>query len=127
MIEIRQHRLAGTRAASSGSVWLAEAVIDGQRYAARSRHGAPNALARTLVEAGIEDQPVEVRHAGLLGAMRYKSLHRMAAYTYTEGDAPLRRRRYVPRPGNFDAALTGEGKKAGISPEDGQDSREAAE
>jgi hypothetical protein len=55
-----------------------------------SRHGAPNALARELVAAGIPDAPIEIRYEGLAGAMRYRSFHAIAGRTFTEGQSPLR-------------------------------------
>lgn len=64
-----------------GSAWLA--TIDG--YSARSRSGASFALARTLVDAGLPDQPVRVTQAGIAGYVTYRSLHRMAGLTIAEG------------------------------------------
>jgi hypothetical protein len=63
-----------------GSAWLA--TTDG--YSARSRTGAAYALARTLVDAGVLDQPVRVAQAGIAGYVTYRSLHRMAALTIAE-------------------------------------------
>ena len=60
VIQIRQ-RLVPRSRTSTGSLWQAETEIDGKTYSATSRHGAPQALARVLIDAGIPDQPVEVR------------------------------------------------------------------
>jgi hypothetical protein len=68
-------------------VYEAECEIGGQRYSARSRHGAPNELARVLVSAGVADQPVEVRHAGIKGCISYRSLHQMARWTTRKAPA----------------------------------------
>jgi hypothetical protein len=79
------------------SAYAAETDIAGKRYGSTSRHGAPNALARVLVEAGIADDTVEVRYAGVAGCMSYRSLHAIARFTYSEGNTPLRRVPYVAR------------------------------
>jgi hypothetical protein len=47
-----------TRTPNSACIWVAEATIDGRRYAARSRHGAANELARQLVAARLADRPL---------------------------------------------------------------------
>jgi len=87
-----------TRTANSTCVWIAEATVDGVTYAARSRHGAPNALARQLVAAGIEDRPMVIRCRGLDGTLSYRSFHTATKQTYEEGDRPLRRVQYRERP-----------------------------
>src|SRR6516225_6546268 len=73
-----------TRTPNNACLYRAEVVIDGKRYSARSRRGAPFALARVLVAAGVLDQPVSLTHEGLRGAMTYRSLHRMATRTIEE-------------------------------------------
>ena len=73
-----------TRTPENNCLNEAEAIIDGRRYFARSRRGAPFALARVLVAAGIPDRPVLVMHKGLRGEMRYRSLHRTAGRTVRE-------------------------------------------
>ena len=73
-----------TRTLENNCQYEVEAVVDGQRYFARSRRGAPFALARALVLVGIPDRPVLVMHKGLRGEMRYRSLHRMAGRTVRE-------------------------------------------
>jgi hypothetical protein len=111
MIKIRQRPIPRSRT-QTGSLWEATAEIDGKSYFAVSRHGAPQALARVLVAAGIADQPVEVRSevcvidAGkemrteeLRGCITYRSLHAMAKWTFTEGAAtPLHRVRFQEQP-----------------------------
>jgi hypothetical protein len=95
----------------TGSLWEASTEFGSKTYSAVSRHGAPQALARMLVVAGIPDQPVEVRSGicifddgktirteELKGCIRYRSLHAMARYTFQEGDRPLHRVRYAERP-----------------------------
>jgi hypothetical protein len=79
----------------TGSSYSAETEVSGKRYSATSRHGAPNRLARELVEAGVPDDAVTVRYAGLAGCGSYRSLHAMAELTYSEGNSPLSRARYV--------------------------------
>jgi hypothetical protein len=49
-----------TRTSKNACLYQAEVVIDGKRYSARSRRGAPFALARVLVAAGVLDQPVSL-------------------------------------------------------------------
>jgi hypothetical protein len=66
-------------------------------HSATSRHGAPAALARQLVEAGIPDGPVTITYDGLAGCLRYRSLHALAGFTYSEGNSPLRRVPFVAR------------------------------
>ena len=53
-----------TRTPENNCLNEAETVLDGQRYSARSRRGAPFALARALVLVGIPDRPVLVMHKG---------------------------------------------------------------
>ena len=60
MIRIRQRIVPRSRT-HTGSLWEATAEADGNTYSAASRHGAPQALARELVAAGLADRPVEVR------------------------------------------------------------------
>jgi hypothetical protein len=96
-IRIHQHPDETTRTPSRSCQWLAETTIDGTAYSARSRNGAPYALARVLVEAGIADQPVTVISAGTKGEMTYKSLHAMAGCTIKEGAATsIQRVKWAP-------------------------------
>jgi hypothetical protein len=69
LITMRQRPLENTRTPERSSFFEAECEVDGRRYAARSRRGAPNELAGVLVSAGVADQPVEVRHAGIKGCI----------------------------------------------------------
>jgi hypothetical protein len=87
-----------TRTPNSACVWIAEATIDGRTYVARSRHGAPNALARNLVVAGFRDRPMVVDYQGLAGTVTWRSFHAAANWTYSESDRPLRRVRYKEPP-----------------------------
>ncbi len=97
VIKMRQWPVEGTRTPGKSSIFEAECEIDGRCYSARSRHGAPNELARLLVSVGIADQPVEVSHAGIRGCITYRSLHDLARWTYQESSAvPLRRVRWKP-------------------------------
>ncbi|MGA8756460.1 MAG: hypothetical protein WB611_09010 [Stellaceae bacterium] len=97
MIKMRQWTLEGTRTPEKSCVFHAEWEVDGRRYSARSRHGAPNELARLLVSVGIADQPVEIRHAGIRGHITYRSLHDLARWIYQESaTVPLRRVRWKP-------------------------------
>jgi hypothetical protein len=85
MILVMHYPLEDTRTPNSCCYWVAEAEIAGRVFSARSRHGAPNALFRKLVEAAIADSPAQVTIAGLRGAIRYPSFHVAAQVTYTEG------------------------------------------
>jgi hypothetical protein len=109
MIEIRQRPVPRSRS-GTGSVWEASAEIDGRSYSAVSRHGAPQALARVLVAADVQDQLVEGRSEQLRGCLRYRSLHAMAKWTFTEGAAtPLHRVRYqAQREGVFSSEASGQ-------------------
>ena len=99
----------GTRTPNSACVWIAEATVDGRVYTARSRHGAPNELARQLAAAGLADRPMVIRYRGFAGSLSYRSFHDAATWTYKEGDRPLRRVRYKERPeGAFLGIRTGQ-------------------
>jgi hypothetical protein len=100
-----------TRTPNSACVWVAEAMVDGRTHTARSRHGAPNELARQLVAAGIADQPMVIHYHGVARTMTWRSLHAAARWTYSEGDQPLRRVRDKEQPeGLF--LRSGEGENA---------------
>jgi hypothetical protein len=102
-----QRPLEDTRTPGRSCVYQAECEVDGRSYSARSRHGAPNELARVLVAAGVSDQPVEVRQVGIKGCITYRSLHELACWTYEESaTVPLRRVRWKP-PADFIAAVRG--------------------
>src|SRR5262249_9105336 len=81
--------LEETRTPNSGCVWLAECEVDGRRFEALSRHGAANALARELVDAGFADCPLEVHSDGHAGCLRWGSVAVAARRTYTEGNRLL--------------------------------------
>src|SRR5262249_5927510 len=84
-------------------------------YIARSRHGAPNELARRLVAAGLADRPMVIRNAGLAGNMTWSSFHAAATWTFNEGDQPLHRVRHrEPPEGLF--AVRGTKQKCVSSP-----------
>jgi hypothetical protein len=96
-----------TRTRERTCFYEAECEFDGRRYSAKARRGAPNALARVLVSAGVPDQLVEVRQTGLKGAIWYRSLHELAYWTYEESAVvPLRRVRWKP-PQDIAAAFRG--------------------
>jgi len=110
MITIQQWPDELTRTQENNCRYEAEAVIDGERYSVRARRGAPFALARVLIAAGIPDQPVSVAHSSLRGAMTYRRLHRMAELTVKESaGTPVRLGRYEERP----AFLSGEPQNGG--------------
>ena len=97
MIRVHQRPEERTRSANNGCCWIAEAIVNGILYSARSRHGAPHELARALVAAGIPDSPMQVMTAGLRGETTYRSFHAMAGYSFKENaQTPLRRARYRP-------------------------------
>jgi hypothetical protein len=100
-----QWPLQNTRTPERSCFYEAECEVDGQRYSARSRHGAPNKLARLLISAGVPDQSVEVRQVGIKGCVSYPSLHELARWTYQEtAGEPLRRVRWKLPP-DFTAAV----------------------
>jgi hypothetical protein len=116
--------LPETRTQNSAAAWLAEAEVGGRRFEAKSRHGAPNALARELVAAGIPDQPIEIRYEGLAGSMRHKSFHTLAGRTFTKSaSTPVRRVvfREYPEEERLEGAgaLRGEGQERGEGISDG--------
>jgi hypothetical protein len=92
-IEVTTWPEEATRTPNSGCAWIAEAVVDGRAYTARSRHGASNELARRLVAAGLADRPMVVRvNSGRPGTTAYRSFHKAAEWTYSEGAATTLRR-----------------------------------
>jgi hypothetical protein len=86
------------RTPNSPCLWVAEATVDGRTNTARSRHGAPNELARQLVAARLRDWPMVIRYRGLAATITWRSFHDTATWTYGESDQPLRRVRYKERP-----------------------------
>jgi len=94
VIKVLTYPLEETRTPNGVCHWVAETTLqDGRFFFVRSRHGAPNKLARQLVAAGIPDQPMEAcdRRSGLK-ALTYRSFHAAAKWTYTEGAATLLQR-----------------------------------
>lgn len=79
-----------------GGLWKAECTVDGQHFEATSRSSAPHELARTMLWAGIPDEPMTILTKGLQGQATCASFWAMAKYTYTEGDALLRRVKWKP-------------------------------
>ena len=106
-----------TRTPNSPCALVAETMVEGRVYVARSRHGASNELARQLVAAGLADRLMIIRYRGRAETMIYRSFHAAAGWAYTEGDEPLRRVRYRERPeGLF--VVCGTGQKCVSSPRD---------
>ena len=111
MIKIWQRPVPRSRT-QTGSLWEAFTEIGGKTYSATSRHGAPQALARKLLVAGVPgQQPVEafsqvctydngteIHTEELRGCVTYRSLYAMARTTLEEGDRPLHRARFKERP-----------------------------
>jgi hypothetical protein len=87
VIVIHQRIDPDSRTANRGSAWVAETIVDGVTYLARSRNGAPHEIARQLIAAGIEDQSARVYTAGIKGFMSYKSIAKMATRTIVESAA----------------------------------------
>jgi hypothetical protein len=100
MIEMRTWPLEETRSPDRPCFWVTETtLVDGRVLQSRSRHGAPNELARTLVDAGLPDDEVQTYNQHGVKALHYRSLHEMAKRTYREGAGrPLQRARWEPRP-----------------------------
>ena len=97
MIVMLQRPLEDTRTSERPCVYEAEREVDGRRYSARSRLRSANALARVLLAAGVLDQAVEVRQAGIKGCITYRSLHEMGLSAFQETvRVPLRRVRWNP-------------------------------
>ena len=96
MILVQQWPEEETRTPEKTCFYVAACEIDGVPYSARSRHGAPNELARVLVAAGIPDAPMAITHRWLRGEMTYGSSHETALWTYEEtATRPLHRVRWV--------------------------------
>jgi hypothetical protein len=95
-LDIFQQPIEATRTPDNSCKHEAETIVDGKRYSARSRRGAPMALARVLIAAGIIDQPVTVTHRGVRDEIRYRSLYRLAGRTFTESaGTPVCETRYI--------------------------------
>jgi hypothetical protein len=112
MIAMQQAMVSGSRTSNKGSRWRAVTMIDGVPYEAESRSGAPFALARVLVAAGVGDQPVQTIGADGVVRMPWRSLHWMAGRTIQESATfPVREVGYTERP----KSLSGEPQYRGIS------------
>ena len=112
-ILVKAYPLETTRTADGTCFWIAETTVVGRSFSARSKHGAPNELARQLVADGIPDAPMEIAHAELRGTMSYRSFHAAAKWTYTEtAGTPLHRIPYR----EFDAAALRRSLKKGGEP-----------
>lgn len=85
MVEVRQYPDLSGPLGSRGRAWIAECTVDGVPYRVRSYTGAPYALARALLAAGVADQPVSVTTAGLPGSCTQRSIAAMAEWTIAEG------------------------------------------
>jgi hypothetical protein len=110
--------LEDTRTAERPCKWRAECVVDGVDYAAESRSGAPNELARRLIAAGVDPgKPVEIGYRGVAGHMSYPSLGAAAKWTFEEGPSTPLRARVWKDPSERLAALGGKGILGGISSE----------
>lgn len=83
MIEARQ-RPDEQHRTNRGCPWVATCESAGTSYTARSRSGAPYALARILVAAGIPDQSMALVSQGIAGETRFRSIQQMAGYTIAE-------------------------------------------
>ncbi len=81
---------------SRGIAWIASAEVGGQRHEARHTGSAACALARALVDAGVPDQPMEVRQVGIAGVMTWPSMHRAAKLSVSEGNTLLHSVTYTP-------------------------------
>ena len=84
-----------TRTPNSACAWVAETMVEGCVYVARSRHGTPTELARQLVTAGLADRPMTIHYRGRAGTMTYRSFHAAALWTIQEDARGMRRVRYA--------------------------------
>jgi hypothetical protein len=97
MLRAKQYPDTSRPRGSRGVAWVAECEVDGKPYQARSRSGAPYALARLLVAGGVPDQPMTVDSEGLAGETRYRSIVAMAGRTVEESaNVPVRATKYRP-------------------------------
>lgn len=97
MLIVNEYPIENTRRPDNVCLWEAVTTVDGTTFVARSRRGAPFALARILMAAGVADQPMQVHSPGIPGYATYASVHRLAAITIVENaSVPVRRGRYVP-------------------------------
>ena len=80
-------------------VWRITCEVEGEIFKTMSSHGASNALCRVLVNAGVADQPLEVRACDGALCFTVSSIHEWARWTWLEnaGETP-RMVRWRPRP-----------------------------
>jgi hypothetical protein len=79
MIEMR---ISHIPAKDTSDPWeVATAVVDGRKFVARSQSSCEAKLARTLVAAGVPDQPWQSFSATRTPSLRGRSLHRLAGLT----------------------------------------------
>lgn len=98
-IEVSMWPLEETRTPNNSCRYVAECVVGGVTYSARSRRGASNELCRALVAAGVPDGPMRVQERGHKGPFTYDSFHAAAQWTYEESEkVPLHRVRWRPPP-----------------------------
>jgi len=104
VIEIRCFPLPRTRSPDRSCRWLAWAIVGDVRIRAKSPNGAPNELARRLIERGVDpEQPVQITYRGLPGRMRYATLAEAAKWTFKENARrPLHRAAYTDLSDRFD-------------------------
>jgi hypothetical protein len=130
MIEVMTWPEESSRTPQKSCYWVAETTIDGIVYRARSRQGAANELARTLIAAGVADAPMETylppaerwgpcaRMGWGSPGMRlqyFGSLYRAAGSTHQESATrSVHREQYVP-PDEIAAARAGKREKRGES------------
>jgi hypothetical protein len=105
MIEARQYPDMSRPLGSRGRAWIAECVVDGTSYSARSYSGASYALARALVAAGVADQPITMTVHGLLGSQTHRSIYGLAEWAISEGaSVGIHRTRWEPYRPSEDAS-----------------------
>ena len=106
---VHQRAEEATRTPGKSCYWIAETIIDGRTFTARSRRGAAKELARVLAAAGIPDAPMHVHTHGIRGCLTTSSFHEAAIWTYEEAAATqLHRARWVDpavRQAQIDAAF----------------------
>lgn len=81
-----------------GTNYRASCTVDGEEYEARSKSCPVQALCRVLVAAGVKDLRVNVVSAAFPGivAVKHRSLHAEAGFTYGESAVMcIRRGKFV--------------------------------
>jgi hypothetical protein len=93
---VHQRAEEASRTPGKSCCWVAETIIDGRTFTARSRRGAANELARVLTAAAIPDAPMHVYTHGIRGCLTTPSFHEVAIWTYEESaSVPLHRIPYA--------------------------------